>query len=782
MHALESINKLLIMNKRFTFLLLLMLSASMFAQNTDFYFEARLNTLNTPFSSLDSTAYSYTLIRQIIQSNAHKSDTLHSEKMDSILKQDDLGNLEKEVPEYDSTGNVIKYSFYQKVETDTAWTISNFSTISYDTLGNISTIANYTYEYGNNDSIPNFQTVISYKSQDTISAINELVWNSDSAKWIHYWKSEMTYNSSNQLEYYLTYDFENSGQTWKLTDSLNFYYGKSGFEEVSYSYYNFNYSQKWISLYNYDESGTLIECEYNLKELANNLMINIDYGVSDNPQFFDHSIDYESTYKYIYGEYTYDEETEISDVTIPSLFFLNPLFSDRLSLNKPLTQNFFVEDDTLANNIKITYCYSGAIEEDEDFEAPYTFYSEFDLNVLNTPFSVLDTTPYQYRFIRQINFSNNIKSTELSSETLDSILIQDETENTRLEIPVYNSIGQVITYGFYAKSDDDQDWQKSASTHISYNNEGSFESFTNYVFNTTSGDSVPYFQTVIDYSTEDTISSITEFMWKEDSLQWKQHWKAEFFYDQSKELSYSIDYRHSNKIDGWMKSDSIAYTIGSLAIYVDQYTYDDSKYTYFWKDIYSLSKGNIASNTFTTKNVPTSYSANTFFEYENNNPVQIQQEISVGKYSKSIVGSYTFNKNTQLTNISTPGLFFVNPIYSDGVMTNKPLSFECSITDDTLETKRTVTYIYSGGATAVKDITTEGLYVYPNPANEQVCFTWEDKNNVATLELYDLTGAQVLSQTITNGESISLANKASGIYLYKLNFGSAVKTGKLIVR
>ncbi len=343
------------MDKKFTFLLLFILSLPMLAQNTDFYFEAKLNTLNTPFSVLDSTVYTFRLIQQIELSNTLIQES-GSEKLDSILKQDDSGNLEKEVPEYDSNGIVVKYNFFQKIETDTAWTITNFSTINYDSLGNISTIANYKFENGNTDSIPNFQTVISYKSQDTISAINELVWNNDSAKWVQYWKSEMTYNTSNNDYYYLTYDFDNASQSWFLTDSVAFI-DKGYYNIISFTYKDSNYIQKWNINYNSYESGYTITGTAETEEY---FLIDGNASYLNNNQNQVALLnDYGFTTRGIIGTYEYDEAIDISELILPKLFFLNPLLSEKISQNKPLSLSFQLYDLDPISTITTTFNYAG---------------------------------------------------------------------------------------------------------------------------------------------------------------------------------------------------------------------------------------------------------------------------------------------------------------------------------------------------------------------------------------------------------------------------------------
>jgi len=70
--------------------------------------------------------------------------------------------------------------------------------------------------------------------------------------------------------------------------------------------------------------------------------------------------------------------------------------------------------------------------------------------------------------------------------------------------------------------------------------------------------------------------------------------------------------------------------------------------------------------------------------------------------------------------------------------------------------------------------------VFPNPAHGYVIFDFEG-NVAGELELFDLNGHRVMGCRISPGEIVSLDNIAKGLYFYRLQTGSLMTTGKLII-
>jgi hypothetical protein len=64
----------------------------------------------------------------------------------------------------------------------------------------------------------------------------------------------------------------------------------------------------------------------------------------------------------------------------------------------------------------------------------------------------------------------------------------------------------------------------------------------------------------------------------------------------------------------------------------------------------------------------------------------------------------------------------------------------------------------------------QGFAVYPNPANDNVCFNVDDKYIGGRLLIYDLLGNIVMSQALQGSKvNLNVDGLSSGTYLFSIN-------------
>ena len=90
---------------------------------------------------------------------------------------------------------------------------------------------------------------------------------------------------------------------------------------------------------------------------------------------------------------------------------------------------------------------------------------------------------------------------------------------------------------------------------------------------------------------------------------------------------------------------------------------------------------------------------------------------------------------------------------------------------------------FDGGSSSVKDVHEIPVSVFPNPASETITFSWSDEYSMLNLEIYDLTGKQIISRSVENNEAIRVDDLSRGLYLYKLsNNNHLIDAGKINLR
>lgn len=81
----------------------------------------------------------------------------------------------------------------------------------------------------------------------------------------------------------------------------------------------------------------------------------------------------------------------------------------------------------------------------------------------------------------------------------------------------------------------------------------------------------------------------------------------------------------------------------------------------------------------------------------------------------------------------------------------------------------------------VPEIEKKNITVYPNPATNH--FTVNTGNDEkASIQLFNIVGQQVYSETFTGSTTVSVANLHSGVYMLKVNQNGKVNTTKVIVK
>ena len=83
---------------------------------------------------------------------------------------------------------------------------------------------------------------------------------------------------------------------------------------------------------------------------------------------------------------------------------------------------------------------------------------------------------------------------------------------------------------------------------------------------------------------------------------------------------------------------------------------------------------------------------------------------------------------------------------------------------------------------STSDIPQLDASLYPNPTYNTVRLQTSELSGKMTLELYDLAGRKLLTQSVAAHMEVDISDVDSGIYVYKLTAGAGRATGKLVVK
>ena len=90
-------------------------------------------------------------------------------------------------------------------------------------------------------------------------------------------------------------------------------------------------------------------------------------------------------------------------------------------------------------------------------------------------------------------------------------------------------------------------------------------------------------------------------------------------------------------------------------------------------------------------------------------------------------------------------------------------------------------FAVGSGTNGIDDVLAGGMRLYPNPATNQVTIAFE--GGKALVELVDLNGSIVMSQSVEGGETtLNLSNVATGVYFVRLVSNNHTSVQKLMVK
>ena len=111
---------------------------------------------------------------------------------------------------------------------------------------------------------------------------------------------------------------------------------------------------------------------------------------------------------------------------------------------------------------------------------------------------------------------------------------------------------------------------------------------------------------------------------------------------------------------------------------------------------------------------------------------------------------------------ATTGEFTTNGLRSDGRIADLQTRMDNIQVYKKAISDADVTKLFNGGTLAVNQLSKETFKTFPNPVKDVLYFS---TNTVSSVEIYNILGAKVLSQKVTN--SVDMSDLKAGIYLLK---------------
>ncbi|MEI6090687.1 MAG: T9SS type A sorting domain-containing protein [bacterium] len=387
---------------------------------------------------------------------------------------------------------------------------------------------------------------------------------------------------------------------------------------------------------------------------------------------------------------------------------------------------------------------------------------------------------------------NTINDLNTTKQKLDSAVSYGEPFEEGIKVDAkmtfsYNQIGQVTKGTMKIYNTGTSNLVYNFSTDYEYDQKGNMISSIQKITN-----GINITKTDYTYNDNGTLATEAELYWDDATSSWAVSGRYEYTYNSNKLLITTLNY-------GYTMSSEIG-LIGK-----DEYTYDNNqKLTectrYSWNedwlktgvDKYAYRNNNLDKITAWTVEFDDNgnelliFSNEIAYKYDGFNNRYMETDYIKNPGSDELVTTdkdvYSYNNDYSSNDLVlpfTPSDADMKDFFSHQVVSNMSYAYDSGTLTDS---SKSIYYYSNFEGSSVFDNKLSSAQVSPNPSTEYITFNWVGSELTLDIIIYDLTGQELINETVTKGEPVYVADLRSGVYMYK--FKTAGKTlygGKIVI-
>jgi hypothetical protein len=297
--------------------------------------------------------------------------------------------------------------------------------------------------------------------------------------------------------------------------------------------------------------------------------------------------------------------------------------------------------------------------------------------------------------------------------------------------PGYNNSGKLESVKYFASEDDGENWILEMEIFYTYNNSGKLSE--------------------IEYlSLEESdllLSMRNTFSYNESGQQTKSQ---TFYVMEGEEMLFSeTNFEYNNS--------------GQLVNEID------------WSLNYTIFQLEKSSRTATEYNASGDILAETYFYWEESSETWLEEDKDVYSYNTIDFSDVLFPYSVfmyEFIGVEMPNFTGKAVAEIDGYTW---------VDDEWIQVKNQIFYYSSIDASNVELTESNDFTVYPNPATNNITFSWAGAQQYLLLEVFKVDGAKMLEQQVASGQNIQLESLESGVYLYHMKTeNETLFSGKLV--
>lgn len=386
----------------------------------------------------------------------------------------------------------------------------------------------------------------------------------------------------------------------------------------------------------------------------------------------------------------------------------------------------------------------------------------------------------------------------LANSLTENWLVTSVWENNTKTEFTYGTNSEVATTSVWNKNT--IAWDLSTKTEYTYDVNGNTTLILNFSRN--AGSWISTSKTEMAYDASGNEILYTYSMW--NGVSFTGFSKVEYFYDAGNNPTSEISYSYNAGTTLWNRAGKTEYTYTAGKNTQDlSYTWDltlptpawvlsaKSDYTYNGSGKLTLEVDWDMDNTLPIPDWV--YATKTEIGYDGTGNMNIStfydwdKTLPVPAWVASLKSDYVYDVNKNLTQYTLSmwdGAAWMGYTKSESTYsTNQSvtLSYNWNALTSLWDLKTRTTYNYTD-ITALEKPAENGIKIYPNPARDYIVIESDGGSGTATVQIFDLQGRKVAdAKQSAERQIIPTAGMKKGLYLYRINAGGKVLTGKLMV-
>jgi len=434
----------------------------------------------------------------------------------------------------------------------------------------------------------------------------------------------------------------------------------------------------------------------------------------------------------------------------------------------------------------------------------------------------------------------SLKADQATDQTMDSILWELFDTNTSVwtlserELFTYDGNGNMINYVWFAYDSLDMKILPVDRETVQHNAQGQPTEKVWLEWDKGSGQWINEGKFELTYDGEGNLIQEIVYGWDSDGNQWLVGARFDMTYDGSGNMLSELWYYWNEDSSKLIQSfkDEYIYDGGKLTTW-DEYWWEEGAWLHTHNTVYTYDNDNLVLELTQARDIfqevwgdfsKTAYTyvgdkvvteeqwrfdwlqhlmvRRSYFEYtwdaDGNMTTEIESswdEAAGAVKSLSNVAAdwvntwkseWEFNKDVSILNIFAPYWFQADVAELNFVhMPTSEIGYFNNNGTWDLNYRQTAYYseFGGGGPSGIEDVNRAPVSIYPNPATETITFSWGEEFSLLNLEIYDLTGKQIISRSLENNELIRVDGLSRGLYIYKLSENKhLIDVGKINLR